>query len=447
MAGGRAWIESVAAEIRTGRYQNMSATYSPDGEYTSVEDIQLPLAQQEPMANQDIIAKARSYIGKFHDGSDVPMLADEIGRRFPDLQNYCDLAGPATSWCGIFIAKILAEFGIRPPHKNDDVGGFMYVDAWLAWGQTIPVGQEQPGDIALFLGNPHHITFVAGDGRYVGGNQSDGVSDTSFRTPDAIRRAPTGEPIIVSVAKRFIGITATVFGGSGDPNNSAYDEHFITDQEFGVALPARLSPRPKVRVWKGGNSVDCDIVDVGPWNTNDPYWQTGTRPQAESGTDKSGRTTNLAGIDLTPAAARAIGLSGKGVVDWEFIGATMTEPEILPRQTQIDLRPLLEALIQLAPVLIQIAQQIKTGQPVTLPPLLPPPAPPPVTPPAPATVGSAIGFIARAAAKVLPMLGLQGSVWGTAILWGLRSTWSERQVARQLRLPVGRLPQVLPERG
>jgi hypothetical protein len=68
-----------------------------------------------------------------------------------------------------------------------------------------------------------------------------------------------------------------------------------------------------------GVSVNCDIVDVGPWNTNDPYWQTGARPQAESGTDTTGRKTNKAGIDLTLAAAQAINLDGKGLVDWEFI--------------------------------------------------------------------------------------------------------------------------------
>jgi hypothetical protein len=44
----------------------------------------------------------------------------------------------------------------------------------------------------------------------------------------------------------------------------------------------------------------------------------GTRPQAESGTDTSGRRTNGAGIDLTPAAAAAIGLDRKGQVVWFF---------------------------------------------------------------------------------------------------------------------------------
>lgn len=128
----------------------------------------------------------------------------------------------------------------------------------------------------------------------------------------------TAAPVSPSVA-RFTGIIATVFGGKADPNHSAYDNHMIDDDEFGVALPFHFpAPVPKVRVFAGGKSVVAVLVDVGPWNTKDPYWQTGTRPQAETGTDMTGRKTNHAGIDLTPATAKALGIDGKGVVDWEF---------------------------------------------------------------------------------------------------------------------------------
>ena len=65
------------------------------------------------------------------------------------------------------------------------------------------------------------------------------------------------------------------------------------------------------------------MLDIGPWNTNDPYWEAHKRPQAESGTDMRGRRTNRAGIDLTPATARALGIDGKGVVDWEFANANV----------------------------------------------------------------------------------------------------------------------------
>ena len=123
---------------------------------------------------------------------------------------------------------------------------------------------------------------------------------------------------------QFPNIVATVFGGHADPNTSAYDGHLIDDRELGVALPSRFfGSRPKVRVTNAvtNRSVECTIVDVGPWNTHDPYWETNARPQAESGTDMSGRKTNLAGIDLTPGAAMAVGLAGKGRVSWEFITA------------------------------------------------------------------------------------------------------------------------------
>lgn len=128
-------------------------------------------------------------------------------------------------------------------------------------------------------------------------------------------------------------IVATVFGGRGDPNQSAYERRQITDDELGVALPWRFpGERPQVRVTHAGRSVVCSIVDIGPWNTDDPYWLAEGRPQAESGVDRRGRKTNLAGIDLTPAAARAIALAGKGLVDWEFVAApAVPQPADPPR--------------------------------------------------------------------------------------------------------------------
>jgi hypothetical protein len=118
-------------------------------------------------------------------------------------------------------------------------------------------------------------------------------------------------------------ITATVFGGKKDPNQSAYERRQITDLELGVALPFRFKgERPQVIVEHRttGKQAICEIVDVGPWNTDDPYWVNKARPQAESGTDKRGRKTNKAGIDLTPGAAKAIGLGGLGQVNWSFVG-------------------------------------------------------------------------------------------------------------------------------
>lgn len=115
-------------------------------------------------------------------------------------------------------------------------------------------------------------------------------------------------------------IIATEFGGPGDEQPVAYsDVQPGWPDRPGVALPMRFSgARPDVEVRANGRSVVCQIVDVGPWYPSnrgpaDPYWETGARPRAESD-DR----TNGAGIDLTPAAADAVGIGGKGLVDWRF---------------------------------------------------------------------------------------------------------------------------------
>lgn len=118
-------------------------------------------------------------------------------------------------------------------------------------------------------------------------------------------------------------IIASVFGGVDDYNVSAYDDtKVLNDTDFYVALPDRFEgDRPKVEVRNtvNGKITMATIEDVGPWNIDDPYWLLGTRPQAESGTDETGRKTNGAGIDLSPALAKAIGVDGMGSVDWCFV--------------------------------------------------------------------------------------------------------------------------------
>lgn len=134
--------------------------------------------------------------------------------------------------------------------------------------------------------------------------------------PAAVAPAAPPPPV-----RRFLNITATVFGGPGDEQPLAYpDVKAGWADRPGVALPFHfVGARPRVRCFANGKTVDCDVVDVGPWFPShrgpaDPYWTTSTRPRAE--TDGS---TNGAGIDLTPAAASALGIDGKGKVDWEFV--------------------------------------------------------------------------------------------------------------------------------
>jgi hypothetical protein len=93
--------------------------------------------------------------------------------------------------------------------------------------------------------------------------------------------------------------------------------------------------RPKVRVInrETGQEVVCEIVDLGPWLTDDEAYVMGDqRPLAETcylnseplpRGPNAGKVPNGAGIDVTPGAARAIGLEGKGMVDWAFVDAAV----------------------------------------------------------------------------------------------------------------------------
>ena len=88
-----------------------------------------------------------------------------------------------------------------------------------------------------------------------------------------------------------------------------------------VALPAVAALRLWVRVRnpKNRRSIRALVLDVGPWNEHDhAYVFAKARPQAESGTDTRGRTTNGAGIDLGEAVWKALEMTDNDLVEWEF---------------------------------------------------------------------------------------------------------------------------------
>lgn len=130
----------------------------------------------------------------------------------------------------------------------------------------------------------------------------------------------------------FENIVATVFGGSKDPNNSAYSPFDkITDTELSVSLPWKFQgtrPQVLVRNRANGKEIVTNIRDVGPWLIDDDYWVSGARPLAEThwknktplprGPHK-GKVPNGAGIDVTPGTAKALGIDGRAMVDWMFV--------------------------------------------------------------------------------------------------------------------------------
>lgn len=155
-----------------------------------------------------------------------------------------------------------------------------------------------------------------------------GTKPPDERPPPVSERPPVTRPPPGALG-HYDNITATVFGGSADPNNSAYDEHYLNDTDLYVALPFKFKgDRPRVQVWHGEAYGVATIEDVGPWMTTDDYWAKGRRPIAEecyhhkkplpSGPHKGKVPSNDAGLDLSPALARMIGIEGKGEVSWRF---------------------------------------------------------------------------------------------------------------------------------
>lgn len=211
---------------------------------------------------------AIEQIGKLHDGPDVPRLAGEIGA--VEQPAYWQEAGPDTPWCGVFVSWCLMKAGIPVGGPRNGVGP-MYVNWWLGFGAPVTISQRQPGDIAIYLDNPHHVTFVGDQGDYVGGNQSDGVTRAHYRTPDAVRRPPTlgTQPQPVDFPNSGKGSWYSQFNGkyrwvdTGDAPNS--NSLGVPDDAQGVAFynNATLGLWFEVQAPNGVRAI-VQQTDIGP---------------------------------------------------------------------------------------------------------------------------------------------------------------------------------------
>ena len=294
----------------------------------------------------------------------------------PALQRYISLAHTGEvgqPWCSIFACAAMESNGVRSPRSPSS-------QSWRTDPNYVKLDGPAKGAVAVYWRGSQssglgHVGFYRGEDATrvwtLGGNENDMVEIAALAKDSAsfgligywwpksvplpqigavqmpagsastITTPPAGTAqatLPVSQGGSQTNIIATMFGSQENDNRSTAYGGPLNDNAPGVALPFHFpAPRPRVRVTnaKTGASVDCDVVDVGPWNIKDPYWQTGTRPQAESGMDmgqvsNGPRRTNGAGIDLTSAAASAIGLLGKGYVNWNFIESAPAAPPASP---------------------------------------------------------------------------------------------------------------------
>jgi hypothetical protein len=86
-----------------------------------------------------------------------------------------------------------------------------------------------------------------------------------------------------------------------------------------VALPDRRALGRDVEVRYHDRSIVVPVLDVGPWNVADPYWERDARPASERGRGVYRTPVNPAGIDLSNATFSALGLHDNDYVDWRFV--------------------------------------------------------------------------------------------------------------------------------
>ncbi|MCJ8344524.1 hypothetical protein MJH12_03215 [bacterium] len=108
-----------------------------------------------------------------------------------------------------------------------------------------------------------------------------------------------------------IAVKATSFEPQVIASKGVHGDFKMNRWDMGVALPSRKYLGKHVLIYYPltKKHVVALVNDVGPWNINDPWIETGKRPQAENGIDHRGRKTNKAGIDLSYPVWVELGVS------------------------------------------------------------------------------------------------------------------------------------------
>jgi hypothetical protein len=343
---GKNWAQQTAGTIQAGAYSNMGVTYSSEGEYGSSEDILLPtgesmgwrLAKSLETLRSQVNAKwpnrDKSSDGTIGDASHQATKSDHNPNSAGVVTAMDITHDPAHGLDARKLAETLVAS--RDPRIKYIISNAQIISS------TVSPWQSRPYTGANAHRAHVHVS-VAGD-----------YDDTR---PWNLGETPVTAP------GRNTNITATRFSDS----RVAYtDVAPGWNNRMGVALPYRFKgERPKVRVFKGGKSIVCEIMDIGPWYDGtaergpfDPYWETGSRPRAESDPK-----TNGAGIDLTPPADAALGLNGKGLVDWEFVKDAVKEPVEEPQSIPAVEAALKDIVAALRPILEKHIK--KEPEPVT----------------------------------------------------------------------------------
>lgn len=105
----------------------------------------------------------------------------------------------------------------------------------------------------------------------------------------------------------------------GDIGHMTSTRTVIRPDSMFVALPHPRALGRSVEVRYRDRAMVVPVLDVGPWNVDDAYWERDARPASERGRGAYRTPVNTAGIDLSDAVFAALGLPDNDVVDWRFV--------------------------------------------------------------------------------------------------------------------------------
>jgi hypothetical protein len=111
-------------------------------------------------------------------------------------------------------------------------------------------------------------------------------------------------------------VLATREGMIGDVTSS---RTIIRADSMFVALPHPRALGRTVEVRYRDRVIVVPVLDVGPWNVDDEYWEHDARPASERGHGYYRTPVNTAGIDLSNAVFAVLGLPDNDMVDWRFV--------------------------------------------------------------------------------------------------------------------------------
>jgi len=111
-------------------------------------------------------------------------------------------------------------------------------------------------------------------------------------------------------------VLATREGMIGDKTSTRM---IIRADSMFVALPHPRALRRFVEVRYRDRALVVPVLDVGPWNIDDAYWEHDARPASERGRGFYRTPVNTAGIDLSDPVFAALGLTDNAMVDWRFV--------------------------------------------------------------------------------------------------------------------------------